>query len=82
MCDRCDKIDWDSTTTPPITGAQFGIAFYNLPYKVPGANRMDPNPQFRVFTEDDGLWHFTGLSASVSWLKDLELILKDARASL
>jgi len=76
MCDRCNEIDWDCTKTPKIVGGQFGIDFYNLPYTSDGKRHL--NPQFRIFTEDDELWHFTGFSASVFWLKDLLDVVREA----
>lgn len=69
MCDRCEKIGWDSTREPVVTGGQFGIDFYDFPYTIDGKSHR--NPQFRVFSEDDGNWHFTGFSASIHWLQDL-----------
>lgn len=76
MCDKCETIGWDSTIQPAISGEQFGIDFYDRPYEVDGVS--DQNPQFRVFTEDDELWHFTGLSASIHWLPDLLSVIEVA----
>ncbi len=75
MCEKCDKIGWNGQQ-PEIAGAQFGVDFYNLPYIADG--KLHQNPQFRIFSEDDTYWHYTGLSASVLWLKDLLGVIEEA----
>ena len=77
MCSHCNCIGWDPTHKPLVTGRQFGIGFCNSPYTCDNG-RIDPNPQFRVFSEDDGLWHYTGLSASVMLMKDLVRVINRA----
>lgn len=69
MCQNCEKIGWDSRRAPEITGSQFGIDFYDLHYKMDGVDKVAK--QFRIFSEDDELWHYTGFSASTHWLLDL-----------
>lgn len=75
MCKKCGNRD--SRRVSVISGAQFGIEFYDLPYKTE-KGITDPNPQFRILSEDDELWHQTGCSASVLWLKDLAKVVDRA----
>lgn len=69
MCYKCEEIRWDSQKKPAITGEIFGVDFYDSKYTMDDEEKV--SKQFRVFVEDDGLWHYTGLSASVFWLQDL-----------
>ena len=81
MCQNCDDVNWDSTQRPKHAGSCYGIDFFDLPYVPAGETKAVSNPQFRVFVEDDGLWHMTKLSGSVHWLNDLAQVFKEAASN-